>query len=91
MFISVWFYIPPGACTTIFLNVFYKTLEMRKMEKKLTKDIQDYCMKLIEENGKEGFIIGADCTIPSDTPIQNLLWVKEARDRYNERSGWKKI
>ena len=55
------------------------------------KDIQDYCIKLIKENGKEGFIIGADCTIPSDTPIQNLLWVKEAIDAFDERSGWKKI
>ena len=55
------------------------------------KDIQDYCIKLIKENGKEGFVIGADCTIPSDTPIQNLLWVKEARDSFDERSEWKKI
>lgn len=55
------------------------------------KDIQNFCIELIKENGQEGFVIGADCTIPSDTPIENLTWVKEARDAFSEREGWKRI
>ena len=47
-------------------------------------EIMAYTYKLLEENGNEGFIIGADCTIPSDTPVENLLAVKKARDRYAE-------
>lgn len=43
-------------------------------------DIMEYTWKLLEENGNEGFIIGADCTIPNDTPVRNMLAVKQARD-----------
>lgn len=41
------------------------------------EDIEAYVEKLIEEGGKTGVIIGADCTVPSDTPIEHLKWVRD--------------
>ncbi|WP_343209270.1 uroporphyrinogen decarboxylase family protein [Anaerolentibacter hominis] len=41
------------------------------------EDIEAYVEKLITEGGKVGVIIGADCTVPSDTPIENLKWVRD--------------
>lgn len=32
---------------------------------------------LISEAGKEGIIIGADCTVPADIDIERLKWVRE--------------
>lgn len=55
------------------------------------KEIQNFCTELIRENGTEGFVVGADCTIPSDTPIEHLLWVKEACANYSERKDWKTL
>jgi uroporphyrinogen decarboxylase len=40
------------------------------------KEIEDFTEKLIRENGKTGFLIGADCTIPSDTSLEHLEWVR---------------
>jgi len=48
------------------------------------EEIKSFVKKLLDENGTEGFIIGADCTIPSDTPIQHLLWAKEASHNYKK-------
>ena len=48
------------------------------------EDIQDFVCQLIDENGTEGFIVGADCTIPSDTPIEHLIWAKEACRNYSQ-------
>jgi hypothetical protein len=28
--------------------------------------------------GKVGFMLGAGCTVPSDIPIENLVWAREA-------------
>ena len=49
------------------------------------KEIQDFVYHLLQENGTQGFIVGADCTIPSDTPAEHLLWVREACQRYPAR------
>lgn len=46
------------------------------------EDIQRYVHKLLVENGTQGFILGADCTIPSDTPIEHLIWAREACSNY---------
>jgi len=48
------------------------------------EEIQAFVRKLLDENGTQGFVVGADCTIPSDTPIEHLLWVKEAREAYGK-------
>ena len=34
--------------------------------------------RLIEETGKDGLILGADCTIPSDIAVERIQWVREA-------------
>ncbi|KXT88197.1 uroporphyrinogen decarboxylase family protein [Streptococcus oralis] len=42
------------------------------------EEIQAETKRLIAESGKEGLIIGADCTVPSDIAVERLQWVKEA-------------
>ncbi|KXT80375.1 uroporphyrinogen decarboxylase family protein [Streptococcus oralis] len=42
------------------------------------EEIQAETKRLIVESGKEGLIIGADCTVPSDIAVERLQWVKEA-------------
>ena len=41
------------------------------------EDIQAFVEQLLTDCGKTGVIIGADCTVPSDTPLENLEWVRE--------------
>jgi hypothetical protein len=36
---------------------------------------------LIEETGKDGLILGADCTIPSDIAVERIQWVREALNK----------
>lgn len=53
------------------------------MEKKVfyrgsKEEIQAETKRLIEETGKEGLILGADCTIPSDIAEERIQWVREA-------------
>lgn len=40
-------------------------------------EIEAYVEKLLAEAGREGVIIGADCTVPSDIDIERLKWVRE--------------
>lgn len=40
--------------------------------------IQSEAKRLIAENGKQGIIIGADCTIPSDIKAERIQWVRQA-------------
>ena len=42
------------------------------------EEIQAETKRLIEETGKEGLILGADCTIPSDIAVERIQWVREA-------------
>lgn len=41
------------------------------------QEIEGYVEKLLAETGREGVIIGADCTVPSDIDIERLKWVRE--------------
>lgn len=41
------------------------------------KEIEAETQKLLEEADDTGVILGADCTIPSDTPLTHLSWVRE--------------
>ena len=45
------------------------------------EEIQAETKRLIEETGKEGLILGADCTIPSDIAVERIQWVREALDK----------
>lgn len=40
-------------------------------------EIEAYVEKLLAEAGREGVIIGADCTVPSDIDMERLKWVRE--------------
>ena len=42
------------------------------------EDIQAKARELVAENGQQGIIIGADCTIPSDIDNRRIAWVREA-------------
>jgi uroporphyrinogen decarboxylase len=42
------------------------------------EDIQAYACKLIDEVGKLGVMIGADCTLPGDVDISRIQWVVDA-------------
>ncbi|MDE6406122.1 MAG: hypothetical protein K2M20_10800 [Lachnospiraceae bacterium] len=41
------------------------------------QEIEAYVEKLLAEAGREGVIIGADCTVPGDIDIERLKWVRE--------------
>lgn len=41
------------------------------------QEIEAYVGKILEETGREGVIIGADCTVPSDIDIERLQWVRD--------------
>ena len=48
------------------------------------EEIEAYTENLLREAGTRGVILGADCTVPSDTPLAHLGWV---RQRAKEISG----
>lgn len=39
--------------------------------------------RLLDGAGTRGVILGADCTVPSDTPLEHLEWVREAAEAYD--------
>jgi uroporphyrinogen decarboxylase len=45
------------------------------------EEIAAFTRKIIEEAGSTGVIIGADCTIPGDTPLEHLEWVRQAANQ----------
>ena len=42
------------------------------------EEVQAETKRLISEAGKTGIILGADCTVPIDTPFERFEWVREA-------------
>ena len=47
------------------------------------KDIQAEVEKIISENGTRGLIVGADCTVPNDTPVEHLIWAREQAAKHS--------
>ncbi len=41
------------------------------------EDIEAYTQQLLEDAGKIGVILGADCTVPGDIDLSRLQWVRE--------------
>ncbi|WRS28646.1 uroporphyrinogen decarboxylase family protein [Oscillospiraceae bacterium MB08-C2-2] len=39
-------------------------------------EVEEYTQKLLEEAGKTGVILGADCTVPSNIDLARLEWVR---------------
>lgn len=46
------------------------------------EQIQAEAKKILSTAGTRGVILGADCTIPRDTPIEHLKWVREAAEEF---------
>lgn len=46
------------------------------------EEIEEETKKILHEAGITGVVLGADCTIPRDTDVNHLAWVREAADRY---------
>ena len=42
------------------------------------EQIQAETKKLLDEAGKTGIILGADCTVPKDISFERFEWVREA-------------
>lgn len=42
------------------------------------QEIQDETRRLLEEAGRTGVLLGADCTVPRDTDWEHFEWVREA-------------
>ena len=38
--------------------------------------------RLLDESGTKGVLLGADCTIPRDTDIRHLEWIRDEADKY---------
>ncbi|GLB46306.1 uroporphyrinogen decarboxylase [Philodulcilactobacillus myokoensis] len=51
------------------------------------EQIQNTVDKLIDEAGTQGVILGADCTVPRDTPVNHIKWAEEAAHTYLKRKG----
>jgi uroporphyrinogen decarboxylase len=41
------------------------------------KEIEDCTADIIAKAGRTGVILGADCTVPDDTPFEHFEWVRE--------------
>ncbi len=41
------------------------------------EDIERYTQDLIEDTGRTGVILGADCTVPADIDVHRLKWVRD--------------
>lgn len=48
------------------------------------EEVEDHTRKLLDEAGTTGIILGADCTIPSDTPFERLEWIRQAAADYTK-------
>ncbi len=48
------------------------------------EEVENYTRRLLDEAGTTGIILGADCTIPSDTPLERLEWVRKAAGNYGK-------
>jgi uroporphyrinogen decarboxylase len=49
------------------------------------QEIEAEVDRLIDEAGTKGVIIGADCTVLREMPIEHMKWAQEAAHTYNER------
>lgn len=46
------------------------------------EEIKAEAKRLLDDAGTTGTILGADCTIPADMPMEHLHWVVEAAEEY---------
>ena len=41
------------------------------------EEIERETERLVEETGRRGVVLGADCTLPSDIDLERMKWVRE--------------
>ena len=46
------------------------------------EEIRSEVRRLLDESGTKGVLLGADCTIPRDTDIRHLEWIRDEADKY---------
>lgn len=46
------------------------------------EEIRSEGRRLLDESGTKGVLLGADCTIPRDTDIRHLEWIRDEADKY---------
>lgn len=49
------------------------------------EEIERETVRILDDAGTVGIILGADCTVPSDISFEHLNWVREAAREYSER------
>ncbi|GAO99241.1 uroporphyrinogen decarboxylase family protein [Fructobacillus ficulneus] len=48
-------------------------------------EIETEIDRILDEVGTENVLIGADCTVPRDTPVEHILWARDAAHSYLSR------
>lgn len=56
----------------------FGNLESEVLYKGTKEEIQSETKKILEAAGRQGIILGADCTVPRDTDWKHFEWVREA-------------
>ncbi|MGT2666512.1 uroporphyrinogen decarboxylase family protein [Streptococcus rifensis] len=46
--------------------------------KGIRQEIEQEAKTILSENGRQGIILGADCTIPSDIEVERIQWIRDA-------------
>ena len=49
------------------------------------EEIEKETVRLLDDAGTRGIILGADCTVPADISIEHLKWVRETAREYSEK------
>lgn len=53
------------------------------------EEISTYVKELIQENGYNGYVLGADCSIPNDISDERIKWIQEAALSNKNKGGSK--
>ena len=56
----------------------FGNLDSELLYKGSKEEIQAETKRILAEAGRQGVILGADCTVPRDTDWQHFEWVREA-------------
>lgn len=63
----------------------FENTENGVLYKGTKEEIEAETKRLLEESGTTGVILGADCTVPSDIPLERLEWVRESAARFGQK------
>lgn len=49
------------------------------------EEVEQATFKILQENGQQGIMLGADCTVPTDIDNDRLNWVRDAAIKFAEK------